>query len=584
MLQLFRIVLVWVALFAMPLSSFSREVRIQIAATADVHARLFPYDFVENKPATTSLAHVHYLVQALRAREGANLILLDNGDLLQGTPAAWYANFVQESEKNLFSRVMNAIGFDAATVGNHDIEAGPQVYNRLLEEFNFPWLGANVLDVETGEPYFKPYTIIERQRVRVAILGLTTTGVPKWLPGHLWEGLAFQDMVEAAKYWISHIQENENPDAIIGLFHSGLGPLEAELDDHPLENASGYIAKNVPGFDLIFTGHDHRQRVQTIINNDGNEVLILGPGHFAESLAIAELTFTRLARNQFQLKDIRADMIHTKNLVPSHTFIRMFDDDVQEIIKFANEEVGRITAPMHSIESLFGSAAFTDMVHDIQLMITGADISFTAQLAFDETISQGVLRRRDFFKLYEYENYLYTMELTGQEIHDFLEFTASLWFNQMRSADDHLLNLHRDQLGRVPADRRGRRALRNPPYNFDSAAGIHYVIDVSAPAGSRVTIKGFEDGRPFEKDAVYKVAINSYRGSGGGGHLTEGAGIPHEILVERIIATTDSDLRKKMVDFFKEKGVYEPQRRGNWHVEPVEWAAQGREKDMQFLR
>ncbi len=584
MLQLFRYLPVWLALLALPLSSFSREVKIQIAATSDVHARLFPYDFVENKPAATSLAQVHYLVQALRAREGANFILLDNGDLLQGTPAAWYANFVQESEKNLFSRVMNTMGFDAATIGNHDIEAGPEVYNRLLEEFNFPWLGANVLNVETGKPYFEPYTIIERQRIRIAILGLTTTGVPNWLPPHLWEGLAFQDMVEAAEYWINHIQENENPDAIIGLFHSGLGPFEADKDDHPLENASGYIAKNVPGFDLIFTAHDHRQRVQTIINNDGNEVLILGPGRFAENLAIAELTFTRLARNQFQLKGVRADMMPTKGLAPSHTFIRMFDDDVQEILKFANEEVGRITAPMHSIESLFGSAAFTDMVHDIQLMITGADISFTAQLAFDETINQGVLRRRDFFKLYEYENYLYTMELTGKEIHDFLEFSAGLWFNQMLSADDHLLNVHRDQLGRVPTERRGWRALRNPSYNFDSAAGIDYVIDVSEPIGSRVRIKGFEDGRPFEKDAIYKVAINSYRGSGGGGHLTEGAGIPHERLAERIIDTTDTDLRKKMIDFFNEIGVYEPHRRGNWYVEPVEWAEQGREKDMKYLR
>jgi 2',3'-cyclic-nucleotide 2'-phosphodiesterase / 3'-nucleotidase len=584
MTHLCRFLVVWAVALTIPMNIAARDIKVQVAATSDVHARLFPYNFIQNKPAATSLANVHYLVQAMRAREGTNLILLDNGDLLQGTPAAWYANFEQEADQNLFSRVMNFVGYDAATIGNHDIETGPDVYNRLKEEFDFPLLGANVLDAETGEPYFIPYTIIERQRVRIAVLGLSTTGVPNWLPPHLWEGLAFQDMAEAAAYWVKHIQENENPDAIVGLFHSGLGPFDAAPGDHPLENASGYVAKHVPGFNLIFTAHDHRERVQTIINVDGEEVLILGPGHFAENLAIAEFSFSRLSRNNFELQDIRADMIRTEALVPSHTYIRNFEDDVQEILKFSNEEIGKITEPMHSIESLFGSAPFTDMVHDIQLMITDADVSFTAQLAFDETINAGTLRRRDFFKLYEFENYLYTMELTGREIHDFLEFSALLWFNHMQSADDHLLNMHRDQFGRVPAERRGWRALRNPSFNFDSAAGIIYVIDVSEPPGARVTIKGFEDGRPFDEDSFYKVAINSYRGSGGGGHLTEGAGIAHEKLGERIIATTDTDLRKKMIDFFKETGAYKPQKRGNWHIEPKEWVDKGREKDMQYLR
>jgi 2',3'-cyclic-nucleotide 2'-phosphodiesterase / 3'-nucleotidase len=584
MTHLCRFLLVWAVALTTPMIIVARDIKVQVAVTADVHARLFPYNFIENKPAATSLANVHYLVQAMRAREGTNLILLDNGDLLQGTPAAWYANFVQETDQNLFSRVMNFVGYDAATIGNHDIETGPDVYDRLKEEFDFPLLGANVLDAETGEPYFIPYTIIERQRIRIAILGLTTKGVPNWLPPHLLEGLAFQDMAESAAYWVKYIQENENPDAIVGLFHSGLGPFDADSGDHPLENASGYVAKHVPGFNLIFTAHDHRERVQTIINVDGEEVLILGPGHFAENLAIAEFSFSRLSRNTFEVQDLRADMIRTEGLAPSHTYIRNFEDDVQEILKFSNEEVGRITEPMHSIESLFGSAPFTDMVHDIQLMTTDADVSFTAQLAFDETINAGMLRRRDFFKLYEFENYLYTMELTGREIHDFLEFSAALWFNHMQSADDHLLNMRRDQFGRVPDERRGWQALHNPSFNFDSAAGIIYVVDVSEPTGSRVTIKGFEDGRPFDEDAVYKVAINSYRGSGGGGHLTEGAGIAHEKLDERIIATTDTDLRKKMIDFFKEQEVYKPQKRGNWYIEPKDWVEQGREKDMQYLR
>ncbi len=562
----------------------ARDIKVQIAATADVHARLFPYDFIENKPARTSMANIHYFTEAIRAREGSNLILLDNGDMLQGTTAAWYANFVQESDKNLFSRVMNFMRYDAATIGNHDIEAGPEVYNRLTEEFNFPWLGANVLDAETNEPYFQPYVIVERGALRIAVLGLTTTGVPNWLPPHLWEGLAFQDMVESARYWVDYIRENEKPDALVGLFHSGLGSLDADPEAHPLEHASGYVAKHVPGFDLIFSSHDHRRRIQTVVNVEGDNVLVIGPGHFAEHLAIAELTFSRTGRRQYEFKNVRAEMLDASEVVPSHSFIRKFEADVDEIIEFSNQRVSRLLEPMHSIDALFGSAAFTDMVHDIQLSITDADVSFTAPLAFDATIKAGPLRMRDFFKLYEYENYLYVMELSGQEIKDHLEYSYSLWFNEMQSEDDHLLNLHLDQLGRIPADRRGRSALRNAPYNFDSAAGINYVVDVSRSFGDRVRIIDFEDGREFLPDEMYKVAINSYRGSGGGGHLTQGAGISHEALNERIVFSTETDLRKQMIDFFMEIDAFQPEKRNNWRVIPEAWAEAGREKDMPYIK
>ncbi len=567
-----------------PEYSQARDIKIQVGVTADVHARLFPYDFVENRPAKTSMANVHYLLQALRSRENHNFILLDNGDLIQGTPAAYYANFVQETDNNLFSRVMNFMGYDAATIGNHDIEAGPDVYNRLKEEFDFPWLGANVLDEKTGEPYFQPYVVIERQRVRIAVLGLTTTGVPNWLPPHLWEGLAFQDMAEAAEYWVAHIKEHEQPDAIIGLFHSGFGLLDPDPGHHPLEHASGYVAKHVPGFNVIFSSHDHRRRIQTVINIEGGEVLVMGPGHFAENLALAELVFSRTSRRTFSLENVRAEIISTGKAVPSHPFIQKFENDVEEVLKFANKPVGRITSSIHSIESFFGSAPFTDLVHHVQLALTDADISFTAPLAFDATIRAGTIYMRDFFRLYEYENYLYTMELSGREIEDYLEYSYDLWFNRMRNADDHLLNLHRDGLGRVPSDRRGWQALKNAPYNFDSAAGIQYVVDVSQPAGSRVLIKGMEDSGPFDPDATYRVAINSYRGSGGGGHLTEGAGIPHDELGERIVFTSDKDLRSHMVEYFREIDEYVPESRNNWQLEPEEWVKKGREKDMPYLR
>lgn len=571
--------------FLLILPSFvaSREIKVQVAVTSDVHARLFPYDFVNDQPLQASLANVHYLIRAVRSRQGSNIILLDNGDLIQGNPAAYYANFVQQSRQNLFSRVMNLMQYDAATVGNHDIEAGPEVYNRLKKEFRFPYLGANVINTETGLPHFQPYTIIRRQGIRIAVLGLTTTGVPNWLPEHLWKGLEFQDMAVAAAYWVEQIKQKENPDAIIGLFHSGMGPADPDPSQFPLENAANYIARNVPGFTVIFTGHDHRKRIETVANIQGDSVLVVGPGAFAQNIAVAELTFNRLARGTFELIDTKADMVGTSRVAPSQEFFQRFEKDINEIVSFANEPVGQLKNSLASIDAFFGPAAFVDLVHEIQLETTGADVSFTAPLTFNETLRAGMLNVRDFFKLYQYENYLYVMELSGKEIADYLEFSYGIWLNQMKSEDDHLLLFRFDEGGIPQVDAGGRHRLRYPTYNFDSAAGIRYTVDASKPAGARITIESMEDGTPFDLQKKYRVAINSYRGSGGGGHLTEGAGIAHEQLRQRITFTSEKDLRTELIRYFREEKVVDPQPRNNWKVIPETWVDKGRKKDMELL-
>lgn len=579
-----RLTILGMLLMVLSFQTFSKEIRIQVVVTTDVHGRLFSYDFINDRPLATSLANVHYLVQSARSRSSNNIILLDNGDLIQGTPAAYYGNFIQEHRRNLFARVLNLMKYDAATVGNHDIEAGPQVYQRLMNEFSFPYLGANVLDAETGKPFFKPYTIIERSKVKVAVLGLTTTGVPNWLPPHLWEGLQFQNMVEAARYWVPYIMENEKPDVLIGLFHSGMGPEKIDPERPAPENASQYIARNVPGFDIIFTGHDHRERNEHITNINGQRVLVMGPAPYAESLAVAEITLDQLERRSFRKKNIKGELVSTRKAVPSREYMKAFEKDVDGIIAYANEAVGKLQNPLVSLDAFYGSSPFSDLIHKVQLDITQADVSFTAPLAFDEVLAPGTLRVRDFFKLYQYENYLYAMELSGKEIQDYLEYSYGLWLNKMNGPGDHLLLFRKDQNGRLLSDRSGSAMLQNPFFNFDSAAGIRYTVDVSKAAGSRVAILSMEDGEPFDMEKTYRVAINSYRGSGGGGHLTSGAGIPHESLINRIVFTTEKDLRSELINYFRQQNLVEVNARENWQIIPAQWVENARQNDLRVLR
>lgn len=210
------------------------------------------------------------------------------------------------------------------------------------------------------------------------------------------------------------------------------------------------------------------------------------------------------------------------------------------------------------------------MIHSIQLEITGADISFASPLSFDVEIAKGPVTVGDMFKLYRYENMLYTMTMTGEEIQKYLEYSYSEWINTMKGPDDFLLKYRLDKDGK-PLINNGRAWLANASYNFDSGAGINYTVDASKPEGSRIKISSLTNGRPFERQKTYTVAVNSHRGNGGGGHLTRGAGIKQEDLRSRLINSTDRDLRYYILKSIEAKKELNPEPLDNWKIIPENW-------------
>ncbi|MCZ7615199.1 MAG: 5'-nucleotidase C-terminal domain-containing protein [Ignavibacteriaceae bacterium] len=249
-----------------------------------------------------------------------------------------------------------------------------------------------------------------------------------------------------------------------------------------------------------------------------------------------------------------------------------------------NKPIGRFTKSISSRESLFGPSAFVDLIHKIQLDITNADISFTAPLSFDTEIDSGWVYVKDVFKLYHYENFLYTMKLSGEEIKNYLEFSYGGWFNQMKNENDDLILFKKDENGNIKySDRYGIPETEERFYNYSSAAGLNYIVDVSKPAGDRITINSLSDGKLFYPDSIYLTAINSYRGSGGGGHLTRGAEIPLEDLPGRIVSSTEKEFRHSMIQWIEENKIITPEIISSWRVVPEDWWKKGKEKDYQIL-
>ncbi len=583
-LQTFKIAFTVLLTFISVLLFGYGNTHIRVIATADLHAMLFPYDFIAGEPFEGGLARVKSYVDEERKKPGQHVILLDNGDVLQGQPTGYYYSFVAHEEPHLISRMMNQMQFDAASVGNHDVETGPEVYNRIIHEFEFPWLAANAVNAISGQPYFQPYTVIERQGIRLAVLGLITPSVPNWLPEKLWEGLEFADMYATAKYWMNHIKENEQADAVIGLFHSGAGSDVAYADySHLAENAARFVATHVPGFDAVFTAHDHIERNELITNSVGEDVILIGGKSYGRSVAVVDFSFAGSVTERVHLESVHGQLVQTADYEPCHDFEAAFQEDFDRVNAYVNETVGRLTDEMHSRDAYFGNAAFTDFVHAIQLELTLADISIAAPLSYDVVIPKGELRMRDMFKLYQFENYLYVMELSGQELQDFLEYSYGLWFNTMSDPEDHLLLFRTDDEDKPLLNDEGRARLRHPFYNFDSSVGINYTVDVTKPPGERIHIKSLADGSAFQLDSLYHIAMNSYRASGGGYHITKGAGIPHAELKSRIISVSEKDLRSHIADYIREKGKVKARPNNNWSIVPEDWATVAGKRDYKLL-
>lgn len=552
-----------------------KTIDLKFIETSDVHGSFFPYDFINRKPKAGSLARVATYVNQLRSQHGENVILLDNGDILQGQPVNYYSNYVDTTSANIAAQVVNYLRYDAQTIGNHDVETGHRVYDKWVSATHCPILGANVIDTKTNKPYLKPYTILKRGGARIAIIGLLTPAIPNWLGENLWSGLRFEEMVSSARQWMRVVKEQEKADIVIGLFHSGKDG--GITTPHYKEDAALAVAREVPGFDVVFFGHDHTRYADAVTNSEGKLVACLDPANNAMSVAQADLQLVK-KKGRWCVKESQWKLVDVADLPVDNEFVDHFSAFNETVKAYANRVIGTFENTISTRDSYFGNSAFNDLILNLELSITKADVAFNAPVSFDVAIKKGPVRVADMFNLYKYENQLFVMRLTGKEIRKALEMSYDLWVNTMTSPDDHLLLL--DSQTRGDQQRLG---FKNFSFNFDSAAGIDYEVDVTKPNGQKVKVLKMSNGEPFDENKYYKVAVNSYRANGGGELLTRGAGIAKDDLDDRIVWRSEFDLRHYLMEEIKRLGTLNPQPNTNWRFVPEQWTQEAAKRDRQLL-
>lgn len=564
-----RLSILWITVLLLASCGRQQTTCVRIVCTSDVHGNIFPYDFLTGDSVRGSLARVSSYLKEQRQSSafGDNVVYLDCGDMILGSPATYCYNTFAIGHRHIAAEALNYLQCDATVWGNNEIKTGGPTYQRYADDLNCPVLGGNIMFEDSQEPFLPPYTIIEREGLQIAIIGLTTPVVPHMVPRNLWAGLEFTDMEHAARRWMNHLHEHASPDLIVGLFHSGYGG--GIITDDYIENATRAVAERVPGFDAIFYGHDHQATISKVVNVQGDTVLLLNPGKYASNVAVLDAVVSKEGT-----LTLEATLASTGNYDPDPDYLTVLAPHNERVQQYIERMIGTSSTAAEASDAFFGPSAFVDFMHQMQLDISGAKISFAAPLVYDGVIPEGNVCVSDIYRLYPYENTLYVLWLTGQEIKDYLEMSYSMWINQMTSSDDHLLQFSFTE--------KGTPQLRYPYYYFDSAAGIIYDVDVTRPAGKRVNIKRMADGKPFCLDKRYMVAMNSYRAHGGGG-LLAGAGVTREQLDERIDYTTTADLRFYMLSYIEMKKTISPKPLNHWKFVPERWTIPAAQRDRILL-
>ncbi len=516
----------------------AQEVRITLLATTDVHGNVWPHDYLFARPAERGLAKVATYVKGVRARQ-PNTLLLDSGDTFQGTPLAYLAAAKYPEEMNPTIAAMNAMRYDAMAVGNHEWNFGLRPLWRFKELAQFPILGANIVSTYHDHVRdFEPYVIREVGGVRVAILGLVTPSIPRWDPPEHRTGYEFRELVATAKQHVPKLRRKA--DVVVVLVHSGLGrdPETGAVEEssYPEEDRAWDLAEQVSGIDVVLFGHSHRELRGKMVNG----VLLVQPKNWAQSVAEVELRLVREGK-KWKLKDKQSRLVPMDaSIEPDEAILEITRAAHERTEQYLNTVVAKVDANLSGRAGRLEDNALVELINRAQMQYGKADVSLATLFTPSAFMREGPVTLRDLYRLYLYENKLVTIEVTGAQLKEALEHAA----------------------GELPAFPWPSGAgPRLPGYTFDMAEGVTYQIDLRRAPGERVVNLSF-GGKPLDPARKLRLALNSYRWSGGGSYNM----LRHGKVVHRV----DEQVRELIIQYVQERGQVETKVDRNWEIIPDE--------------
>ncbi|HIH7964401.1 TPA: bifunctional 2',3'-cyclic-nucleotide 2'-phosphodiesterase/3'-nucleotidase [Streptococcus suis] len=483
-----------------------QTVDVRILATTDLHTNLVNYDYYQDKPVETlGLAKTAVLIEEAK-KENPNVVLVDNGDTIQGTPLGNYKSIVdpiEEGEQHPMYAALETLGFDVGTLGNHEFNYGLAYLEKVIRTANMPLVNANVLDPTTKDFLYTPYTIVKKTftdtegkkvTLNVGVTGIVPPQILNWDKAYLEGKVIVRDAVEAVRDIIPTMREN-GADIVLVLSHSGIGDDQYEVGE---ENV-GYQIASLSGVDAVITGHSHAEFPGTAekpsfyakysgvddTNGKINGTPVTMAGKYGDHLGVIDLNLV-FKDGKWTTTSSKAAIrkIDTKSSVADGRIIDLAKEAHNETIKYVRQQVGETTAPINSFFALVQDDPSVQIVNNAQiwyakqqlagtseanLPILSAAAPFKAGTRGDASaytdIPAGPIAIKNVADLYLYDNVVAILKVNGAQLKEWLEMSAGQ-FNQVDLSSTEPQNL-------VNTDFR--------TYNFDVIDGVTYQYDITQP-------------------------------------------------------------------------------------------------------
>lgn len=551
--KLLSVLLALVMVLALlPSAAFAAEgeKHITILGTSDMHGNIWGFSYEDSKETDNNgMARLYTYIQQVRA-ENPNTILIDAGDDIQGTIMTDDIYNKIPEEPHPVVAAMNYMGYDAMTLGNHEFNWGIDTMQKILSQAQFPVLAANVKDTSGGFVTGAGWTIVEKDGVKVAVIGVVTPDVPIWDGGKEGvEACTYEAANTAVKNAIAEI--GDGADVIVVSAHMGM---YAEFDEDGGSDSAQKILDDNPEIDVLQVAHNH-----VVVSETQGDTVIGGVRNGGRDIARFDLT---LDQNN-HVTDATVEIVDMTGVTPSQALrdIELVKESHQKTIDFitgggsgedgeGGAALGSTTAKFQPVDEIAGlpegklqDTAVMDLINKVQLENSGADVSAAALFKDTSDLPEGDINYGNIFDIYKFDNTLYRVTVTGKELKGYMEWAAAC-YNQWVPGD---INISFDP--------------EYPGYLYDMFAGVDYEIDLSQPKGERIKNVMFK-GAPLQDDQTLTLAVNNYRYSSA-------------LKAQNLIAgkkewESSNSIRDMIVAYLAEHSPISPEVDNNWKIVGVD--------------
>ncbi|MDH6363426.1 2',3'-cyclic-nucleotide 2'-phosphodiesterase/3'-nucleotidase/5'-nucleotidase [Enterococcus sp. PF1-24] len=547
----------------MPAKTEVTEGELTILGTSDVHGQLWNWSYEDDKETPVGLSQISTVVKETRAENPRGTVLIDNGDITQGTIMTDdIYNKTKTEDANPMIAAMNYMGYDSMTLGNHEFNFGLDLIKKIQTEAEFPILAGNVYQKDGGERFVQSTTTKEMDLdgdgdsdLTVGILGLVTPHIPHW-DGAKVESLTFNALKEEAEKSVAELKA-QDADIIVASIHAG------REDKDPAASANEVI-ENVAGIDAYILGHDHSSYALKVEGPNG-EVPVAGPKDTGTEMIRIDLDVEK-KNDQWQVVESGVEIVSTTEVAADEELKELTKEYHETTREFIAAKIGEATAdflPPQEVpgipEAQLRPTAMISLINNVQREVTGAQLAASALFKADSEFPAGDLTYSNVFDIYKYPNTLVSVEITGEKLLEYMENQAAYY--QTPQADD--LTIAFNENIRV--------------YNYDIFSGIDYKIDISKPVGNRI-VNPTIDGEAVDLAGTYTIAMNNYRYEG---LLSQGI-----VTGEPIVTTDPETLRGLITDYIREKETLVPAEEieNNWEVIGYEFDTMWRNAAIQLVK